>query len=227
MRIGCLTILSIPAALLALCVWGCFGIARHVIVAVDHIGDAGAGIAQTAGKLNGPDGTIAMADEDIGAAKSLIIHADLVARHEQQSLKTWDARGNEFFANINGGITDLRGTINASKKTVDAGTQLVLELRKTAQAVNDPEKGLPPILAESGAAVRDARAVVPEVKRTATATANMMEENAGTAKDARKVADHYEGIIDNPKTKPWYIKMLPVMLQDAVQAALEHWALAH
>jgi hypothetical protein len=187
MRLGCIAVLLTSATLLGVAVWGCFGVTHHLIVAIDHAGDAAAGVTQTVAKLNGPHGTIAMADEDAGAAKSLIVHADMAARHEQQQLTTWDTRGDILFANINDGVTDLRGTINASTKTVDAGTALVLELRKTAQAVNDPKKGLPPILAETGASVKDAHTALPQLTRAITATAD-------TAENTRGITEHVDGI---------------------------------
>ncbi len=123
--------LTVMTALLGLAAWGCCGLARHIIVAVDRLGDAGAGLAETAAKLNGPHGTIAMADEDAGAAKSLIVHGDLVARHEQQQLTAWDERGTVLFANLNGGVSDLRTTITAAAGTARAATATLGEGQRT------------------------------------------------------------------------------------------------
>ena len=91
----------------------------HVCVAVDKLGDAGTSVKETADHLNAPTGTIAMLDKDIGATKSLIVHADLVARHEEQSMTTWDADASQLFTNINGGVTDMRGTLNAGTRALD------------------------------------------------------------------------------------------------------------
>jgi hypothetical protein len=109
----------------------------HVCIAVDRFADAGTSIKQTADHLNAKHGTIAMLDEDAGATKSLIIHADLVARHEQQSMTTWDADASTLFGNVNGGVTNLRGTINA-----------------TTTALN----GVPPVLTATTAAVKSMNA---------------------------------------------------------------------
>lgn len=49
------------------------------------------------------NGTIAEVDKTILGVKSLIVHTDLVARHEDQQLTTWDDRGTTLFANVNGG----------------------------------------------------------------------------------------------------------------------------
>lgn len=212
--------------LLGLAVWGCCGLTRHIIVAVDRFGDAGAGLAQTAAKLNGKHGTIAMLDEDAGASKSLIIHADLVARHEQQSLNTWDRRTTELFNNVNGGVTDLRGTVKAATGTANAATGLLSESTDTVRTLNDPRTGLPATLGNANGAVTDLRKLTPELKRTATASANTMEHVNGITGDGQKVADHYEQIIDNPKKYPWYIRMLPSMARVAVEAALDKWAMS-
>lgn len=187
---------------LGLAAWGCAGLTRHAIVAVDQVGDAAKGISQTAALLNGKHGTIAMANEDVGAAKSLIVHGDLVARHEQQQLTTWDVRGTELFNNVNGAVTDLRGTVTAS-------TGLVQEATKTAQTLNDPKTGIGVTLAETNK-------TIPEIHRTATAAANTLENTAQVTKDGAKVADHLEQTIDHPKKSPWYIRWLPQSVQTAI-----------
>jgi hypothetical protein len=179
MRIGCITILSIPAALLALCVWGCFGIAHHIIVAVDRFGDAGAGLAQTAARLNGKHGTLAMLDEDIGAAKSAIVHVDLVARHEQQQLSTWDDRGTQLYTNINGGVTDLRSAINAGADTARAAT----DTARAATAALGEGKAT---ISTANGLVGDLRLSVPQLNRALTAGADAAEHTSG-------ITAHVEG----------------------------------
>lgn len=212
----CLTV----AALLGLAVWGCCGLTQHAIIALDHwsaaadkLSDAGAGLTQVAAHLNDPQkGTIKMLDEDVGATKSLIVHADLITRHEQQSLTTWDQDGAALFANLNGGVTDLRGTVNAATGTLHESQQVIAAMR--------------PVVVNANGAVTDLRALTPEFERTATATANAAEHGNGIAADGQKVADHYEQLIDNPKKYPWYIRMLPDTVRVAVEAGLDKWAMS-
>ena len=211
-------------ALLGLAVWGCCGLTAHIIIAVDHLGDAGTGLAQTAAKLNGKHGTIAMLNEDVGASKSLIIHADLVARHEHQSLSTWDQRGSALFNNVDGAVTDLRGTFNATAGTATAATELIAESTDTVRILNDPRKGLPATLNNANGVANDLRALTPELQRTATASANTMEHVNGIAADGQKVATHYEQIIDNSKKYPWYLRMLPSIVRVAIEAGIDKWA---
>ncbi len=177
---------AVATALCGLAVWGCCGLTRHIIVAVDHLGDAGAGIAQTAAKLNGRHGTIAMMDEDAGAAKSLIIHADLAARHEQQQLTTWDARGAELFANLDNGVTDLRTTIRAATGTADAASATLAEGQHTLRAFQ-------PLLGSSDAAVADIDALLRDeaIHRTLTHVESMTASGDRIAADAAFEADKF------------------------------------
>jgi methyl-accepting chemotaxis protein len=188
-------------ALAALAAWGCIGLTRHAIVAIDRVGEAGAGFNQTLAKVNGRHGTIAMLDEDIGAAKSMIIHADLVARHEQQQLSTWDDRGAQLFSNINGGVTDLRKTIQQTGDaadsfgdTADAGARLVEDLRRE---VNDTKHGLGPILENANGAVTDARSLTPDTQRIVKASAGTMEHVEGISGDIQKQTHK----LNEPQTK--------------------------
>jgi hypothetical protein len=173
-------------ALLGLAVWGCCGLTQHIIVAVDKFGDAGAGIAQATAKLNGPHGTIAMADEDVGAAKSLIIHADLAARHEQQQLTTWDTRGAVLFSNLNGSVTDLRTTINAATETANATTATLSEGQRTLAAFQ-------PLLGHSDATVADFDALLKDkaIHRTFDHMESITASGDRIAADAAFEADKF------------------------------------
>lgn len=203
-RVIQITALGLLLCAAALCVWGCFGLTHHFIIALDQWGNAGAGLTQTTAKLNGKHGTIAMADEDIGAAKSTIIHADLVARHEQQQLTVWDERGSDLFNNFNGGLTDLRATIRAGQGTEDAATRLVDELRKTTAIVNDPDKGIQPTLTEVAGTAKDIHAMTPDAARAIKGTADVAENTAGITSDTHKVTTHFEQRIDHPAPQHWY-----------------------
>lgn len=168
-----LYLLALLTALCGLAVWGCFGLNKHAIVAFDNLSAAGAGLTQTAQYLNDPDkGTIKMIDEDAGAAKSLIIHADLVARHEQQQLNTWDARGTELFNNANGAVTDLRGVFTSGKATLDQATE-------TLKIINDPKTGLRVVLEHTDGTIQDLGSLTPDIKRATKGLADTSEQTAG------------------------------------------------
>lgn len=211
-------------ALLGLTVWGACGLTKHIIVAVDKLGDAGAGLAQTTARLNGPHGTITMADEDVGAAKSLIVHADLVARHEQQQLSVLDQRGTDLYHNLNGALTDLRGTIHAATGSVTAATETA---NAATRALGEGQRSIAaaqPVLGEVEAAVKAFRDMTPDIDRAVKGSADTAEQTAATMGDVHKVADHFEKEIDDPHKRPWYIRILPATAQDAVQALFTKWS---
>ena len=188
------------AALLGLAVWGCCGLTRHVIVAVDKIGDAGsnlaeagAGIAQASARINGPHGTIAMMDEDAGAAKGLIVHADMAARHEQQQLTTWDARGADLFANLNGGVTDLRTTVNAIAQTASAATGTAIAASATLGEGQRTLAAFQPLLGHSDATVADMDALLRDraIHRTFDHVESITASGDKIAADAAFEADKF------------------------------------
>lgn len=192
------TVLGVTlASLLAAGVWGCLGVTRHLIVALDKWGDAavqlgraGDGASLIEQRIGAKHGTVAMLDEDIGAAKSLIVHGDMVARHEQQQLTTWDQRGAELYANINGGVSDLRDTIRTGKDavsavqgTANAGSDLLYEAAASFRQMNDPHTGIAATLGNVNGGIADARKLVPEVARGITAGANTAQHIDGISGD--------------------------------------------
>jgi hypothetical protein len=194
-------IVMIAAAVIGITVYGCCGLTRHAIVAIDKWGDAGvqlgrAGDAatQVAAKVNGENGTIAMLNEDIGAAKSMLIHADLVARHEQQQLSTWDKRGAELCANVNGAVSDLRTTVQKAGDTEDAASKFVEVLRLAAA---DKDNGLGAVLANVNGGMGDVRSMASDGRRITKATAGTMEHVEGITGDIQ-VQTHK---LNAPKTK--------------------------
>ena len=83
------------------------------------------------------NGTIAEIDKTIVGTKSLIVHADLVARHEQQQLDVWDARGTTLFNNVNGTITDARSTIKQSTQTMAEATTAIKAVESVPTHLNE------------------------------------------------------------------------------------------
>ena len=238
-----LTILAcvVGTALLSLAVWGCFGLSRHIIVAIDKWGDAGAGVTATLVKVNAPCkaikgqkltaldlkdcGTLASFEASLRTFRGTMGVIETVANHEQNQLTVWDQRGQELFGNVNGGVTDLRTAIvqagDSAERigdTADAGTRLVNKLRKE---VANEEHGVGATLANVNDAVSDVRSTMPDIRRITTAAAGTAEHVEGVAGDGHKVADHYEKVIDNPKKKPLWMRLLPIGAQVAIRAYLD------
>jgi len=194
---------------LGLAVWGCWGAWHHFIVAAD-------GITSTLAKVSGKNGTVAMANEDIGAMKSLIVHADLVARHEQQQLNTYDAYGAQLFADFHtlagksGTTIDaVAGTANAATGTLGAATGTLVEGQRTIKAAQ-------PLLAQltaNGASFQATTDTLNEtLKRQAVGeildhAAGIFEHFDNLSGDANRVGDDLTRRYFAPV--PWYKKVEP------------------
>jgi hypothetical protein len=232
------------AALLGLAVWGCFGFAHHLIVAIDKWGDSGEALNATLVQVNQPCKTIkgqklsvlglkdcgllASFESSLRTFRGTMGVVETVAHHEEKELTKWDTRGEQLFDNVNGGVTDLRETIrktgDAAKQfggSADAATKLVDELRTKAA---DEKDGMGAVLKNANGTISDLRSLTPDVKRATKAGANAVEEVNGIAGDGHKIADHYEQATDNPKKNPWYIRILPTAVRMIVQAWLTHMA---
>src|SRR5271166_4668360 len=119
--------LQIALGLAALTVAGssCF-VAWHLSRALDAWGAGGSqtfiGLNTTLQRLNGPHGTLTMADEDIGALKSMLVHFDLVARHEQQQLVTYDGYAAQLVSHLNGTLDAAQRAAGSVSGTAQAAT---------------------------------------------------------------------------------------------------------
>ena len=82
------------------------------------------------------NGTIAEVDKTILGVKSLIVHTDLVSRHEDQQLTTWDDRGTTLFANVNGGISDARATVKQSTLALSEVQKAIAEVETVPSHIN-------------------------------------------------------------------------------------------
>lgn len=214
-----------------------------VLILVGHHADSV--LTQTDATLNeinrpckGPEGpeacgVLASLNKTQNTTRHLIGGVDLVVEHyrDPKKLAAVDAGVVRLYSllqqnlnNIDGGITDTRNTIKAIGGTADAASGLLNQGKDTVKKAGDLTSAATLTVKHADAAVTG---VTPDIQRAAKGAAVTAEQTGGVATDAHKVADHYEQEIDNPKTRPWYIKMLPVAAQDIVQAMLTKWSLTH
>lgn len=217
-------IFGVVCVTLALSVWGGFGVTLHLIQAVDAVRDAALGAAQAEARISGPHGTLTMADEDLGAMKSVIVHADLVARHEQQSLTTFDARASQLYSRVLAVANQTDATLASAQDAVGRIGRTADAASSTLAAGTLTLQSFQPVVSHADASLTQFDALYPDISRFAASAAVTSEQAAQISTDTRKVADHVERAIDNPKKKPWYIRILPHAIQDGVQALLERWA---
>ena len=178
--------------------WGHAG--QAATVNLGKLGAAADGITATTARLNGPHGTLTMLDEDVGAARSLIIHADLVARHEQQQLSKFDSQEETLFADTH--------------KALTAGAGALAQAQTDLQTFEGLIGALTGAVSEAKATEKDFHALVPDMKRLTKGMADTSEHTAVITDNTAKVSTHYEKKIDAPdKPKPWYIKIAPFAIQ--------------
>jgi hypothetical protein len=189
---------------LGLAVWGCWGAWHHFIVAAD-------GITSTLAKVSGNNGTIAMADEDIGAMKSLIVHADLVARHEQQQLSTYDAYGAQLLADFHTlagksgtAIDTIAGTANAAIGTLGQATATLEEGQRTIASAQ-------PLLAQLTANGASLQATTDTLNDTLKrkAVGEMLDNLAGVTSHGNAIAGDFQQVADKARADflrpiPWW-----------------------
>lgn len=147
----------------------------------------------TLAHINGNTGTIAMLDEDLGAAKSAVIHADLIARHEQQQLTTLDAQERQVFA-------DLHATMSATDATLASLQETSHSATTTLATANATISGLRPLESAAASAVSHLDSVIadPAIPDTLGNTAKITSDAARITKDA---ADEADKLAHPPKVK--------------------------
>jgi hypothetical protein len=167
--------------------------------AAKHAGDQ---VSAAVAAIDGPHGTITMANEDVGALKSLIVHADLVARHEQQQLGTFDGYGRRLFGDFDGLARQGDATLAAAAKTAGAAGRALDAVDTTAGAA---QKLLAAGTQTVGHADTAVVSLTPEVERLLAATGDTVTNANGVMADGRKVADKAAAEYLTPK--PWWKKI--------------------
>jgi hypothetical protein len=137
LQIALTILVSTVALAVGIGIWGAFGLNQHLIATVDHVGDTLDAVNRPC--ENGkPCGLIAKTDQTLNELDSAIVHADLVARHEQQQLVTYDRYTAELMAKISGVADSLQ-------KAADATTQTAQAASVALGTANDTIKGLQPL----------------------------------------------------------------------------------
>jgi hypothetical protein len=205
-------------------IWGAFGISRHVIVAVDHVGDAGTQLQTTMDVLDRPCnngkascGTLAKIDTTLNELDSAIIHADLVAGHEQQQLVTYDRYTAELMARVTGLADSLKKTSDALTGTATAATETLNEGKATIAKAQPLLDSLAATADASTATVKtfNGRLSDPRVDALMTHVASTTGHVDAVTDDLQKVVDKTTG--DYLAPKPWWAK-LPMVGNDLIRA---------
>ena len=149
-------------------------------------------------RISGQDGTLAELDKSILAAKSVLVHIDLVAAHEDRQIPRYDAYAQQTVSDIHGMTQAFTGTANAATETAHSASS-------TFQAASDALKPVPALLA-SGTDAENSFNVLLKRKALADAIDNV-DRITGTSEDMLMVADQVERKATasylHPSKNPW------------------------
>ena len=199
---------ALAVTVLSLAAWGCFGLTRHLIVAVDRWGTG----APSPGKIDAiadaltrpcgsghPCGTLANLDKGITKIGDAIVTTQLEERaaapHVIEAMDTFNVAA----AKLGGSADALTGTAHAGTATLDAATA-------NLDALGDPAKGLPAMVASYTAAGDNLNAILRQ-KAIAEILANvdsMTGSGAEILADGKKVTD--KATADYLAPQPWWKK---------------------
>ncbi len=132
--------------LAALCVWGCFGLCQHIIIAVDRWGAAAPGAGETDAVLDhinrpckgasGPDacGTLAQINKTAIDAGDAIVRTQLIERTTQPHIISAMDEFGQTAKHLSSTADSLKGTADALTGTAQGATDMLAEGKRTIAA---------------------------------------------------------------------------------------------
>ncbi len=136
---------ALITALCALCVWGCFGLTRHIIAAVDRWGNAAPDLAQTVDAINRPCGggrpcgLLANVNKTFAKVGDAIVTTQL----QERAITPHTVSAMDTFKDA---ATRLGGTADALTGTANAGTETLQEATSTLGEGKRAIAAMPPLL---------------------------------------------------------------------------------
>ena len=195
--------------LAALCIWGCFGLCQHIIVAVDRWGAA----APDAGKIDavldhvnrpckgasGPDacGTLAQINKTAIDAGDAIVRTQLIERAAQPHIISAMDEFGQTAKHLSSTADSLKGTADALTGTAQGATATLAEGQRTIKAVQ-------PLLSQltaNGASLQATTDTLNDVLKR-QAIGKLLDNAAGISGDFRTIAD--KATADFIRPVPWW-----------------------
>ena len=149
---------------LGLAVWGCWGAWRHIVVAVDHWGNAAPDLKPTLDHLNrpckgqaGPDacGTLAQINKTAIDAGDAIVRTQLIERATAPHVTAAMDQFGTAAVHLSSTADSLAGTAHAATGTLTAATGAIQTLTVDARTANDLLVQLKPLIASYAATGND------------------------------------------------------------------------
>jgi hypothetical protein len=196
---------------LGLAVWGCWGAWHHIVVAVDHWGNAAPDLKPTLDHLNrpckgpsGPDacGTLAQINKTAIDAGDAIVRTQLIERNTAPHVTAAMDQFGTAAVHLSSTADSLAGTAHAATGTLDAATDTLGEGKRTIAAAQ-------PLLASYTNAGDDLDALL---KRKAIG--EILDHAAGITGHAYAITGDMQRVSDDLTQRyfapvPWWKKVGP------------------
>ena len=196
-------------ALTAITVYGCFGLTRHIIIAVDRWGAAAPGAGETDAVLDhinrpckgasGPDacGTLAQINKTAIDAGDAIVRTQLIERSTQPHIISAMDEFGQTAKHLSSTADSLKGTADALTGTAQDATDTLAEGKRTIAAVQ-------PLLAQltaNSASLQTTTDTLNDVLKR-QAIGKFLDNAAGISGDFRTIAD--KATADFIRPVPWW-----------------------
>ena len=196
-------------ALTAITVYGCFGLTRHIIIAVDRWGAAAPGAGETDAVLDhinrpckgasGPDacGTLAQINKTAIDAGDAIVRTQLIERSTQPHIISAMDEFGQTAKHLSSTADSLKGTADALTGTAQGATDTLTEGKRTIAAVQ-------PLLAQltaNSASLQTTTDTLNDVLKR-QAIGKLLDNAAGISGDFRTIAD--KATADFIRPVPWW-----------------------
>lgn len=139
--------LVLIAAVLGMAVWGCCGLTRHAIVALDKWGDAAPNPKQEAQILELSTGALKNANVAVQNMADATGDWSDSSKAELRDLRTTLTEANRFISDMRGVARSADGEVASLQQTTDAATALLKTSDQAIDQLNDDRHGISPVMA--------------------------------------------------------------------------------
>jgi hypothetical protein len=188
--------ITIILAVIFLCI-GSYFIGKQILITLNTINTAGNDIHSTFEIINRPrTGTLAGLNEDIFETKGVLDHTNIILNHEQAQLTKVDEQEAILFTDLHTVAQNVNGEVTSLNTATESLNTFLKTSNQSAEKLPNLVTGLTKITNDADTQIND-----PNLKKTIANMAETSTQLAGTTTDLRKVSDHFESEIDNPKPK--------------------------
>jgi ABC-type transporter Mla subunit MlaD len=123
-------------------------------------------------------------------------HTNIILNHEQAQLTKVDEQEAILFTDLHTVAQNVNGEVTSLNTATESLNAFLKTSNQSAEKLPNLVTGLTKITNDADTQIND-----PNLKKTIANMAETSTQLAGTTTDLRKVSDHFESEIDNPKPK--------------------------